>query len=36
METSNSLNTRLGRRLVITDDNMGWKWQSFGVRIPWH
>ena len=28
METSTSLNVRLGWRLIITDDNMGWEWRS--------
>jgi spermidine synthase len=35
MESSDSLNQRLGRRLIITDDNMGWEWRS-GFTIPWH
>jgi spermidine synthase len=28
METSASLNARLGKRLIITDDNMGWEWRD--------
>lgn len=36
MEYSNSLNARLGRRLIFTDDNMGWEWRSYDVMIPWH
>jgi hypothetical protein len=28
LETSRSLNARLGQRLIITDDNMGWEWRS--------
>ena len=35
METSDSLLARLGRRLIITDDNMGLEWRG-GVSIPWH
>jgi len=35
METSDSLRARLGRRLIITDDNMGIEWRG-GVSIPWH
>jgi len=35
METSDSLRARLGRRLIITDDNMGLEWRG-GVSIPWH
>jgi predicted membrane-bound spermidine synthase len=27
IETSKSLNTRLGKRSIITDDNMGWEWR---------
>jgi len=34
MESSESLNSRLGRRLIITDDNMGWEWRG-GITIPW-
>ncbi|MGD0956026.1 MAG: hypothetical protein ABR953_04260 [Candidatus Acidiferrales bacterium] len=26
-ETSESENARLGNRLIITDDNMGWEWR---------
>jgi hypothetical protein len=36
METSDSLNARLGRRLIFTDDNMGWEWRSQDIQIPWH
>jgi spermidine synthase len=28
MESSASLNARLGQRLIITDDNMGWEWRD--------
>ncbi len=35
MEFSDSLRARLGRRFVITDDNMGLEWQS-EPSIPWH
>jgi spermidine synthase len=35
MESSDSLRARLGRRLIITDDNMGLEWQS-NPPIPWH
>jgi spermidine synthase len=28
IETSRSLNARLGKRLIITDDNMGWEWRN--------
>jgi len=28
IETSTSLNARLGNRLLITDDNMGWEWRN--------
>jgi spermidine synthase len=35
LETSDSLRGRLGRRLIITDDNMGLEWRG-GVSIPWH
>ena len=35
MESSDSLRARLGRRLIITDDNMGREWQG-GSSIPWH
>jgi spermidine synthase len=27
-ETSKSLNARLGERLIITDNNMGWEWKN--------
>ena len=35
MEYSDSLRARLGRRLIITDDNMGLEWRSEPL-IPWH
>jgi spermidine synthase len=35
MESSESMRNRLGRRLLITDDNMGWEWRG-GFVIPWH
>jgi hypothetical protein len=35
METSDSMNARLARRFIVTDDNMGWEWRS-GITIPWH
>ncbi len=35
MEFSDSLRSRLGRRFVITDDNMGLEWRSEPL-IPWH
>jgi spermidine synthase len=28
LETSKSLNARLGNRMIITDDNMGWEWRD--------
>jgi predicted membrane-bound spermidine synthase len=28
LETSRSLSSRLGQRLIITDDNMGWEWRN--------
>jgi len=28
LETSRSLSARFGRRLIITDDNMGWEWRD--------
>jgi spermidine synthase len=28
LESSESLNRRLGNRLIITDDNMGWEWRE--------
>ena len=28
LETSQSLNSHLGKRLIITDDNMGWEWRD--------
>ena len=35
MEGSESMRNRLGRRLLITDDNTGWEWRG-GLSIPWH
>ena len=35
MESSDSLRTRLGRRLIITDNNMGLEWRS-NPSITWH
>ena len=35
MESSEAMSRRLGRRLLITDDNMGWEWRG-GITIPWH
>jgi len=35
MESSDSLRTRLGRRLIITDNNMGLEWRS-NPSIAWH
>ena len=35
MESSDSLRARLGRRFIITDDNMGLEWRSEPL-IPWH
>jgi len=35
LETSESLNRRLGNRLIITDDNMGAEWSS-GPAVAWH
>ena len=34
MEATGSLKARLGRRFIITDDDMGWEWRS-GIEIPW-
>jgi spermidine synthase len=28
IETSRSMNARLGKRYIITDDNMGWEWRK--------
>jgi hypothetical protein len=28
LERSQSLNAHLGKRLIITDDNMGWEWRN--------
>jgi spermidine synthase len=35
MESSDSLRARLGRRFIITDDNMGLEWRG-EPSIPWH
>jgi spermidine synthase len=35
MEFSDALRSRLGRRFIITDDNMGLEWRSEPL-IPWH
>jgi predicted membrane-bound spermidine synthase len=35
LEAGESLRQRLGRRRLITDDNMGAEWRSYGVEIPW-
>ncbi len=35
LETGESLRQRLGRRRIITDDNMGAEWHSYEVEIPW-
>jgi len=35
MESFESLRARLGRHLIITDDNMGLEWRSEPL-IPWH
>jgi spermidine synthase len=34
MESSESMRKRLGRRFLITDDNMGWEWRG-GFTVPW-
>jgi len=34
VEGSESMRARLGRRFIITDDDMGWEWRS-GFEIPW-
>jgi spermidine synthase len=34
MESSASLNARLGKRLIITDDNMGWEWRGLERIAP--
>jgi spermidine synthase len=36
MESSDSLNARLGARYIYTDDNMGAEWRSWDVQILWH
>jgi spermidine synthase len=35
LESSDSLRARLGKRLIITDDNMGLEW-SDNFTVPWH
>ena len=35
LESSDSLRTRLGKRPIITDDNMGLEWSS-KFTVPWH
>jgi spermidine synthase len=35
MESSDSLNARLARGLIFTDDNMGWEWRNDNVDISW-
>jgi spermidine synthase len=34
MEGTDSMRARLGRRFIITDDDMGWEWRS-GFNVPW-
>ena len=34
MEGGESLRARLGRKYIITDDDMGWEWR-IGYQIPW-
>jgi SAM-dependent methyltransferase len=34
MEGTESMRARLGRRFIITDDDMGWEWRG-GIVIPW-
>jgi spermidine synthase len=34
MEGTGSMRARLGRRYIITDDDMGWEWRT-GFEIPW-
>ena len=36
MEYAASMNARLGKRLIFTEDNMGWEWRCADVQIPWH
>jgi spermidine synthase len=33
METSDVLRARLGQRLIITDDNMGWEWRNLDPSL---
>jgi predicted membrane-bound spermidine synthase len=35
LESSDSLRMRVGKRLIITDDNMGREWRSDFI-VPWH
>jgi hypothetical protein len=35
MEFSDSLRARLGKSMIITDDNMGMEWSS-NFTVPWH
>jgi SAM-dependent methyltransferase len=35
LESSDSLRRRIGKRLIITDDNMGLEW-SGNFTVPWH
>ncbi len=35
LETGDSLKARIGRRLLITDNNMGAEWTSYNVLVPW-
>jgi hypothetical protein len=34
IEGTDSMRARLGRRFIITDDDMGWEWRS-GFHVPW-
>jgi spermidine synthase len=35
MESSDSMRARLGKQLIITDDNMGLEWSN-NYTVPWH
>jgi len=35
MEFSDSLRARLGKKMIVTDDNMGMEWSS-KFTVPWH
>ncbi len=35
LESSDSLRTRVGKRQIITDDNMGREWRG-DFTVPWH